>query len=72
MGRHQQRLSRRDGRGDQSRPEPSLIADLRIPPVRAGALTVTSSIVDTTSTTSTALNYNNSSDINSLTASASA
>ena len=33
----------------------------------AGALTVTSNIVDTTSPTSTALNYNTSSDINSLT-----
>jgi flagellar capping protein FliD len=32
-----------------------------------GALTVSSSIVDTTSPTSTTLNYNNSSDINSLT-----
>ncbi len=34
----------------------------------AGALTVTSNIVDTTSPTSTSLNYNTSSDINSLTA----
>jgi flagellar hook-associated protein 2 len=33
----------------------------------AGALTVTSNVVDTTSPTSTALNYNASSDINSLT-----
>ncbi|MGA9060895.1 MAG: flagellar filament capping protein FliD [Terracidiphilus sp.] len=33
----------------------------------AGALTVTSNIVDTTSPTTTALNYNTSSDINSLT-----
>jgi flagellar hook-associated protein 2 len=34
----------------------------------AGALTVTSNIVDTTSPSTTALNYNTSSDINSLTA----
>jgi flagellar hook-associated protein 2 len=34
----------------------------------AGALTVTSSIVDTTSPTATALNYNTSTDINSLSA----
>ena len=33
----------------------------------AGALTVTSNIVDTTSPATTALNYNTSSDINSLT-----
>ena len=33
----------------------------------AGALTVTSSILDTTNTSSTTLNYTNSSDINSLT-----
>jgi flagellar hook-associated protein 2 len=33
----------------------------------AGALTVTSNVVDTTSPTTTALNYTNSSDINSLT-----
>jgi len=38
----------------------------------AGALKVTSNIVDTTSPTTTALNYNTSSDINSLTRLASA